>query len=269
MNTGSFQTDLIFTSGVLTAYVLILAFVLGSVFGSFINCMAWRIAHGEKITGGRSHCTSCGHVLGPLDLVPIFSYLFLRGRCRYCHDKISPRYMITELLLAVTFLGCILRYGLGFDALRWMALSCCLLGLSLVDLETYLIPDRFLIAALVIYAVTLPFTATPVVDQLKSGIPGALILCVGMLLLSLLFDKVTGKESLGGGDIKLYFVAGLYLGPIGGLLCLILSCVIGLVFSALIKQKRIPFGPSISAAILLTAFFGSPLINWYAGLLGF
>lgn len=269
MNSGSFQTDIIFESRALTAYVVILSFVLGSVFGSFINCMAWRLAHGEKITGGRSHCTTCGHVLGPLDLVPIFSYLFLHGKCRYCGEKISPRYMLTELLLACTFVGCILRWGLGFDALRWMALSCCLLGLSLVDLETYTIPDRFLIAALVIYAITLPVTAAPVPDQLRSGIPGGLLLGAGMLVLSLLFDKVTGKESLGGGDIKLYFVAGLCLGPVGGLLCLILSCVLGLLFSALIRKRRIPFGPSISAAILLTAFFGSPLIRWYEGLLGF
>ena len=269
MNTGSFQTDIIFESRVLTAYVLILAFVMGSVLGSFINCMAWRLAHGEKITGGRSHCTACGHVLGPLDLVPIFSYLFLHGKCRYCGEKISPRYMITELLLAAVFVDCILRYGLGFDALRWMAFSCCLLGLSLVDLETCTIPDRFLVAALVIYALTLPVTAAPVPDQLRSGIPGALLLGAGMLVLSLLFDKVTGKESLGGGDIKLYFVAGLYLGSVGGLLCLILSCVLGLLFSAGIRKRRIPFGPAISAAILLTAFFGSPLILWYEGLLGF
>lgn len=266
MNTGSFAADVIFESPAITAYILILAFILGTVFGSFINCMAWRIAHGESITGGRSHCAVCGHVLGPLDLVPVFSYIFLRGRCRYCGKKISPRYLIAEVLMGGIFVCCILKWGLGALAVRYMALSVCLLGLSLVDLETFEIPDRFHVAAIVIFFATLPFTGTPIGASLKKALIGAFALFVGMLVLSLIFDKVTGKEGLGGGDLKLFFTAGLYLGAAGGLLCLITSCIIGLVFSAAKKENRIPFGPSISAAILLTAFFGDPLISWYLSL---
>ena len=73
----------------LTAYVLTLAALLGAVFGSFINCMAYRLAHGQSVMKGRSRCTSCGHELGAADLVPVFSYVFLRGKCRYCGEKLS------------------------------------------------------------------------------------------------------------------------------------------------------------------------------------
>ena len=144
------------SSPLLLVYCAILAAVLGAVFGSFINCAAWRIAHGESFLKGRSHCAECGHELKALDLVPVFSYLFLRGKCRYCGKKISPRYMITELLLAAAFVGIVLRFGISGETLRYLGLSVILLGLSLVDLETYRIPNGFIIAGIIWWAVTIP-----------------------------------------------------------------------------------------------------------------
>ncbi|MDD7254218.1 MAG: prepilin peptidase, partial [Firmicutes bacterium] len=95
----------------LAGYVIVLAVVLGAVFGSFLNCMAWRMVHHESVLKGRSHCASCGHPLKAADLVPVFSYLFLKGKCRYCGEKISPRYMAAELVSAALWLGCVFRYG--------------------------------------------------------------------------------------------------------------------------------------------------------------
>ena len=94
-------------------YCCLLAGVFGAVLGSFLNCAAWRIAHGESFLKGRSHCTSCGHVLGFLDLIPVFSWIFLGGKCRYCKTKISPRYMLTELFFALVSVLTLLRFDLS------------------------------------------------------------------------------------------------------------------------------------------------------------
>lgn len=272
----------------LAGYVIVLAVVLGAVFGSFLNCMAWRMVHHESVLKGRSHCASCGHPLKAADLVPVFSYLFLRGKCRYCGEKISPRYMAAELVSAALWLGCVFRYGVSWELLRAIALICVLFVLSLVDLETYTIPNRLLAAALVIYAVTFPLVefglpgslsctnlapeevgsfAAAALGGLTRDLGGALLLGGGLLILSLVFDKITGKEGLGGGDIKLFFVTGLYLGALRGLLCLIVSCLVGLAFAGFRKNRKIPFGPAISIGIVLTLFFGDPVIRWYLGLL--
>ena len=102
---------LLFASPLAGVYLLTLAVLLGLVMGSALNCLAWRMAHGEKWSGGRSRCPQCGHELNALDLVPLFSYLFLRGRCRYCGERISPRYALAELTLGLTY-GAVLLMNL-------------------------------------------------------------------------------------------------------------------------------------------------------------
>lgn len=279
----------------LAGYVLVLTIVLGAVFGSFLNCMAWRMVHHESVWKGRSHCATCGHPLKAADLVPVLSYLLLRGKCRYCGEKISPRYMIAELVSAGLWMLCILRFGLSWETVRAVALICVLFTLSLVDLESWRIPNSMIVAALVIYAVTFPLIelglpgslsaasgAGAAADITASGatgpagiagrallhsLGGGLLIGGGLLVLSLIFDKITGKEGLGGGDIKLFFAAGVYLGAIGGLLCVILSCFVGLIFAGFRKNQKIPFGPAISIGTVLTLFFGEPVIQWYLSLL--
>lgn len=308
----------------LAGYVLVLAIVLGAVFGSFLNCMAWRMVHHESVWKGRSHCATCGHPLKAADLVPVFSYLFLKGKCRYCGEKISPRYMIAELVSAGLWTACVLRFGLGWETVRAVALICVLFTLSLVDLESWRIPNSLIAAALVIYAVTFPFIELGLPERLSTvcssdaavkaagsavtgaaakaagsavtgtqlaasgadaagslaaglagtagrallhSLGGGLLIGGGLLVLSVIFDRITGKEGLGGGDIKLFFAAGIYLGAPGGLLCVIVSCFVGLIFAGFRKNQKIPFGPAISIGIVLTMFFGDPIIQWYLGLL--
>ena len=139
----------------LTIYIIIISFIFGTVFGSFMNCLAWRYVNHESVLKGRSHCAVCGHELGAADLVPVFSFIFLKGRCRYCHEKISPRYVIVELITGFLFAVTAVRFGAGFDTVRYMALICVLVGLSLIDLDTYEIPNGFIIAAIVIWIATL------------------------------------------------------------------------------------------------------------------
>lgn len=259
-----------------TIYILCIVFLLGAVFGSFLDCMAWRIAAGESVLKGRSHCDNCGHVLKFPDLIPVFSYVFLRGRCRYCGKKVSPESTCCEILLGFIFAVLVYRFDVRFLTLRFLILAGILMGLSLVDLKTYTIPDGFIAGGILSWLLTLPgILYEEYGESLREGMLhealypflGALAIGGSILILSMLFDHILGKESMGGGDIKLFFMTGLYLNPLLLLFHLILACMIGLLFVLLCRQRRIPFGPAISIATLATILWGQEFLNWYIGLL--
>ena len=251
-------------------YFGILAFLLGAVFGSFLNCAAWRIAHGESFLHGRSHCTACGHILSAPDLVPIVSWIFLGGKCRYCKTKISARYMLTELFFAVISVLSLLKWDLSVTCLRNMIFAGCLFCLSLVDLESFEIPDGCLMISMAAWLAALPFTGMgkmTILAHVLTGIGYGAI----MLGMTLLFDKLLGKETMGGGDIKLFAVTGFYLGAVSSLFALFFSCILGLLMGAVRNRNQkgapIPFGPSIAMASYMMLLYGDRLVNWYLGLL--
>ena len=262
----------IYDSRFILIYCCVLAGVLGAVMGSFLNCAAWRIAHNESFIKGRSRCPACGHSLGAADLVPVFSWLFLGGKCRYCGKGVSVRYPLTELFFALVSVLCLLRFDLTVPCLCYWVFLCCLFCLSLVDLEAYIIPDGCLITAAAAWVVSLPFSGLSW-EEIGLRVLAGVVVGGGILLFSLLMDKLLKKETLGGGDVKLFAVVGLYLGFVGTLFALLLSCVLGLLF-ALIRRLaagssgQIPFGPSIAAAAALLLLYGSPLIGWYLRLIG-
>ncbi|MBR1660098.1 MAG: prepilin peptidase [Oscillospiraceae bacterium] len=243
--------------------------VLGACLGSFLNCAAWRMARGESFLRGRSRCPVCGHVLGPAELVPVLSWLLLRGKCRHCGAAISPRYMLTELISAALALLCLLRFGLGVLFLRNLAFLCCLLCLSLVDWEISEIPDGCLLFSAAVWAAAAPFSCS---GWREAGlrIAAGLGFALALLLLSLAMDRALKKDSLGGGDIKLFAVVGLYLGFAGTLLALILACVLGLLLAAALRRgagEPFPFGPAIAAAAGIVLLWGDGPVAWYLGLL--
>ena len=201
----------------LTIYILMITFILGCALGSFTDCLAGRMLNGTSVLKGRSHCDACGHVLGVLDLVPLFSRLCLRGRCRYCGAKIPAEAFWTELVSGIACCLIMYRYDVSVLALR--------------------------------------------------GVLTGAGLAVSMLALSLLFDRLTGKESLGGGDVKLFFVTGLYMRSAWEVLFfLILSCVLGIAGSVIGRRKKIPFGPAIAAACFCMLLYGDIWTQWYTGL---
>lgn len=250
------------TAPLLAAYILFIAALLGLVLGSFCNAWAWRLVHGESIVRGRSHCALCGHPLAPRDLVPLLSWLLLRGRCRYCGAPISPRYPAAELVSALYYLTIVLRFGLTADALRFLILGSLLLTACLVDLDVMELPDSLLLEAALAALLRLP-------EGWKSALLGALAVSVPLLLLVLLADRVMGRETMGGGDIKLVAVLGLHFGPLQTLFLLILACLLGLCLGAAMKKARdapFPFGPALALAGWLTALFGGPAARWYLSL---
>ena len=135
----------------LTIYILMITFILGCALGSFTDCLAGRMLNGTSVLKGRSHCDACGHVLGVLDLVPLFSRLCLRGRCRYCGAKIPAEAFWTELVSGIACCLIMYRYDVSVLALRGILLWMVLLCLTLTDLHAWIIPDRLQIAGILIF----------------------------------------------------------------------------------------------------------------------
>ena len=248
----------------------VLAGVLGAVLGSFLNCAAGRMARGESFLRGRSHCMSCGHELGARDLIPVVSWVLSRGRCRYCGEKVSARYPLTELAFGAITLACLLRFDLTVLGLRNWAFLGCLFCLALVDWESRIIPDGCHVFNLAVWVLALPFLGWSW-QQIGLRVLAGVIFGGGLLGISLVMDKLLGRDSLGGGDIKLVAVIGLYLGAVGTLFTVILACVLGLLLAAARRgseEKSIPFGPALAAAAGTMLLFGQGPVEWYKALLG-
>lgn len=249
-------------------YLAIWLSLLGASLGSFFDCAAVR----GGVPTGRSRCDHCGHVLGPGDLVPVFSYLLHRGRCHYCGNPIPPRCLIAELAGALLFASLGLKFGLSLELLMQLILGSLLLALALVDWSIHVLPDRLLLLMGANRLLFLFVLRQPLGQTLAEMALGALSVSFPLLLLSLAMDYLLKKESMGGGDIKLLFILGLYMSWLEMLLLLFIGCVLALVWVLVAGRHRsggeIPFGPFLSAAWLIVTLFGVPWIQWYLGLLG-
>ena len=253
----------------IVVYLCLFMGLFGLVMGSALNCLALRLASGKKWSGSeRSACPACGHVLTAPDLVPLFSWLFLRGKCRHCKAPISVRYPLTEALLAAVYVALLLKFDLTLTLVTHLIFASCLFCLSLVDLDTQIIPDRFIVIPIIARCLELLLSGG--LRGLLSGALPGLVIAGSVLLLSLIMDKVLKKDTMGGGDIKLLFVIGLFL-PLGQcLLMVMIACVVGIVMASLLMnvspETPFPFGPALSLAAVVTLFIGAPVLDWYIGL---
>lgn len=261
----------IYGNTALLIYTAAVTFIFGTCMGSFLNCAAYRAVRGESFVKGRSRCTNCGHELGFKDLIPIVSWLSTKGQCRYCGAKISPRYLLTETAFGIITVLCLLRFGLTVLCLRNYIFLCMLFMLTLTDIDDMIIPDGCHLVSVIAWIAAEPFLFDGWGGVL-SHVGAALLYGGGLLAISLVLDRITGRDTLGGGDIKLIAVVGLYLGIIGTLFTLIIACMGGLLFNVIKSRssdesKAFPFGPWIAAAAALMLLYGEPLINWYKNLL--
>ena len=267
----------------LTVPIIFVSFLLGLVFGSFINCWAWRYVNGESVMKGRSHCTSCQHELAARDLIPIFSWIALGGKCRYCGEKISVRCLLTEGGCGIVFALLMAMYGPTLEMVQLAVLVLVLLFVSLTDLDKFIIPNKALAVAVVARLAYMGYAvAIQQFDWARVGyyLASALGAGVVMLIIVLVCDRLFKRESMGGGDIKLYVLAALFFGWEQTLFIVVLSCVIGIVFAFLNKLKegeeqetqestreiisrKIPFGPSIAIACVFNVFIGQAVVVWY------
>ena len=252
-------------------YFGVLAFIFGACMGSFLNCAAYRVVRGESFIKGRSKCPSCGHELGIRDLFPVISWIALKGKCRYCGSRVSARYILTETLFGLLTVICLIAFGPTLLCARNYIFICVLFVLTLTDIDDMTIPDGCHVAAVITWAVFEPFLASGWADAV-SHIAAGLLFGGGLLAVSLAMDKAMGRDTLGGGDIKLIAVCGLYLGFIGTLSALMIACIAGLIFNSIAnksseKGKAFPFGPWIALGTAVMMLAGGPLIEWYGSLL--
>ncbi len=253
--------------------------VFGLVIGSFLNVVIYRLEKGESIVTPSSHCTACGTGLKPLDLIPVFSYTFLKGKCRYCSEKVSIRYPLVEFLTSVVFLILFLRYGLTMDFLFSIYIMSILIAVFFIDLDIKIIPDQLVLAGLMggvvpfVYNLFSPVVIygdgrwfNPIIGMFSSS---------GILFLVALISFAIYKsdEAMGMGDVKIFAPIGLFLGwrmaSVALVVAIILGGIAGLILLITGKKKRkegIPFGPFIVTAVFITLLYGWHILNWYISL---
>ena len=243
--------------------IWVVIFLYGIVIGSFLNVCIYRIPGGENITKG-SHCMSCGYRLKWYDLVPLFSYLFLGGKCRKCKKKISVQYPLVEGLNGILYLVVYAVHGLSIETLLYCLLGSALIVLSVIDFRTFEIPVGVNIFILTLGLVRV---ITDYTNWLEYGI--GLLTVSGFLYLLLV---VTKGRAMGGGDVKMMAACGLLLGWKRNILALILGCVIGSIVH-LIRMRvtktdhMLAFGPYLAVGVMLSALWGEKMIQWYFGVI--
>lgn len=244
------------------AYIFI--FIFGIVIGSFLNVCILRIPKHETIVTERSHCMSCGYQLSWYDMVPVFSWLFLGGKCRKCKAPISPQYPIVEALNGVLYVLIFLVEDFSLEAVLYCLLASALLVLSVIDWRTYEIPVGINIFILILGILR-------VITDYRNWWNYLIgFLCVSIFLY-LLFLISKGR-AIGGGDIKLMAAAGLLVGWKQIILAFLLGCILGAIIH-LIRMRVskadhvLAMGPYLSVGIFIAALWGNQWIGWYLSLL--
>ncbi len=263
----------------------ICVFVFGVVIGSFLNVCILRIPLKETIVTERSHCMKCGHTLAWYDLFPLFSYLFLGGKCRYCKAKISPQYPIVEFLNGLFAVLCfmfgdfwpdeifaIINLDLFLYKMLVLFLSTllcsCLIVITVIDWRTFEIPIGTNIFILILGIIRLA------VNLIVKGFDGDwLEFIIGFFVVSVplaIIYYASKGRAIGGGDVKLMAVAGLFLGWKLALVTLIAGCLYGSVIHIIRMKvsgegKQLAMGPYLSAGIVTALWFGKYIVDWYSG----
>ncbi len=238
--------------------------------GSFYNVLGLRIVKKESIIKPKSHCEKCGHILSWYELIPIFSFIFLKGRCHNCKTKLSFLYIFSEFFCGLLFAISYYSFGFSPELIISITLSSLLIIVTVCDITYMIIPDRFIIISGVLILLTklIFFGFNKFLTSLLYGILAFVI----MYLIMKLGDYIFKKETLGGADVKLLFVVGISLDPFLSLLVIIIASMIALPISLvlLVKEKEhaIPFGPFIligTMIVFLTKLDGLKIIHFLIG----
>ena len=245
----------------------IFAFVLGAVVGSFLNVCIWRIPESMSIVKPPSHCTECGQPIRFYDNIPLISYLILRGRCRACGGRISPRYPFVEGLAGLMALLLFWKFGLTLQFLAAFIFVSALILITFIDIDHQIIPD-------IISLPGIPICFLMAVFIMKLSFPDALLgLLIGggsLYLVAVLYELATKREGMGGGDIKLLALMGAFLGWKSLLFILLVSSLVGAVVGISVMLAKggdmkyaVPFGPFLSFAAVAYLFVGECATNLF------
>lgn len=237
-------------------------FLIGTIFGSFLTLCAYRIPREQSIVFPASHCLLCKTKLAVKDLVPVLSYLLIKGRCRYCHGRLPTRYLFIELVSGCIFLWCYRVLGLSFELISALIFSSYLIVITVIDYDHQLILDKILVwLAGFGAAIQLWLRDIPVGEMaLASAVGGGILLAI----------VIVSNGGMGWGDVKFAAVLGLWLGVPYTVLVLLLAFIIGgisgmLLIAFKVKSGKdvIPFGPCLAVGAFIAMLYGNRLITWY------
>lgn len=254
-------------------------FAFGLCFGSFLNVIVYRLPQKLSIVKPPSSCPVCKTRLGFIDLIPLFGYLFLKGKCRYCSAAISIRYPLVELFTGLLFVAVFYRFGFSGTSFFYLALLYILLAVTLIDLEHRIVPNALVAAGLIIgFLFYLPallslITTVPAwllinrqpLDALLGFIVGG-----GLLLIIILVSR----GGMGAGDMKLMAMIGLFVGLRGVAVVLLAAFIFGalvgvamIIFGRATRKSALPFAPYLALATVVEVFWGEAIWNWYINLI--
>ena len=225
--------------------MVITLFLLGTIMGSFLFCVSEN-----RDLFGRSRCDHCDHILGPLDLIPVFSFLFLKGRCRYCHQKLSVMYPVSEILCGFLYVLVWFHYGCSLRCLEFIILTSILLVISFRDLKTYTVPDICIVSGIlnrIIFCFLLQ-------DEFLPSIFNGTLMALFLFLPSFLLSHICRKQVLGEGDVCLVFMLSMYTGFYAGAMALLIASLCGLIVILVSRKRMIPFAPCICLGYLMVFF---------------
>jgi leader peptidase (prepilin peptidase)/N-methyltransferase len=272
--------------------IIAVLIVLGLCFGSFVNALVWRVheqsEQGSKkkpnrsyldklsIRKGRSMCPHCKHELKAVDLLPVLSWVALRGKCRYCGKPISPQYPLVELLTAALFVGSYHWWPVELQGLQvvllalWLVLLIGLVALIIYDLRWMLLPNRLMYPLTAVAGLYALVTVLYAPNHLMAAVNVILAVAVGGGIFYVLFQVSDGKW-IGGGDVKLGWMLGLIAAtPARSMLFIFLAALLGSLLSVplllsgrLKRNTNIPFGPMLIIGLIIVQLFGTAILHWY------
>jgi len=247
---------------------IVFAFVFGLALGSFLNVCIYRIPLKKSIVRPPSSCPQCGNGIRFYDNIPVISYIVLKGRCRHCGTPISLRYPLVEIITGLFSAALFIQFGLNPKTVFLFLFTAALIAITFIDLQHKIIPDVISLPGILV-GLVFSFFPSAGISPLE-----ALIGIVGgggfLFLVGTVFEKVTGREGMGGGDVKLLAMIGAWMGwkalPFIVLISALTGSVIGGVSLALTRQgmrSRIPFGPFLALGALVFLFFGDDITLWF------
>lgn len=246
---------------------LLTVFVFGLCIGSFLNVCIYRIPQNLSIVRPRSRCPKCGYQIPFYDNIPLVSYILLKGRCRNCQNTISFRYPMIELMSGLLAVSTFLRFGLSVEGVIYYAFIEVLLMITFIDIDHRIIPDSISLPGIPINFIASFFISSV---TWKEALIGILVGGGSLFIVASLYHLITGREGMGGGDIKLLAMIGALIGWKGVLYTIFVSSaigtVVGIIFMILkhgTMKLAIPFGPFLAIGAISYVLFGKELIRWY------
>jgi leader peptidase (prepilin peptidase)/N-methyltransferase len=255
----------------ISSFMVVYSALFGLALGSFMNVCIYRIPLKKSIVSPPSSCPNCGERIRFYDNIPLISYLLLLGKCRHCSNPLAWHYPLVEALTGLLSVALFIRYGLSYQYFLFLLFTSALVTISFIDLHHKIIPDVLSLSGIVVgLAVSFMPGTISWLDSLIGIIAGG----GSLFLVAFVYERITGREGMGGGDIKLLAMIGAWLGWRQLYLIVLISSLVGAIVGIaflLMAGKgfrvRIPFGPFLSLGAIACLFFGPELMNWYSQLL--